>query len=140
MEFIVGASNRMLDLINDLLSYSRVNTTKIHVESVDVLRLLEEVLDGLQTSIQEKQAIIEVGDLPEDLQGDPTKLRQLFQNLLTNALKFSREDLQPLIRISCKQEVNQWRFLIQDNGIGIDPAYQKKIFLLFQRAPQFHKI
>ncbi|MEM7369657.1 MAG: ATP-binding protein [Bacteroidota bacterium] len=133
MEFVVGASNNMLNLINDILSFSRVNTTKIQIKKVNMNILTQEVVDELDMLVKEKDAIIELGPMPESIQADTTKIRQLLQNLLTNALKFVHEERQPIIRLSAEKGVEHWRFEVQDNGIGIKPSYQKKIFLLFQR-------
>lgn len=133
MEFVVGASNNMLNLINDILSFSRVNTTKIQLKEVNMNILAKEVVDELKMLIKEKDAEVEISSLPDDIQADSTKIRQLLQNLITNALKFVDEERPPRIRISARLIGDHWRFEVADNGIGIPPAYQKKIFLLFQR-------
>ena len=133
LHFIKSASSNMNQLINDLLMYSRVNNARVKIEEVDLRRLLEELTAEMQTSIDEKFARIEISALPPVLCGDPTKLRQLFQNLLTNALKFSKSNVRPHIRISAEERPASWRFTVRDNGIGINKEFHQRIFLLFKR-------
>ncbi len=134
MGFIVNSSKNMQGLINDLLSYSRVNTTKCHPTQVDLCMLIESLLHELRIVIDEKQAQINCDSLPSTLiTADRTKLRQIFQNLLTNALKFTSPGVPPVINIRTQETPTHWQFSIADNGIGIAPEFQEKIFLLFKR-------
>lgn len=133
MDFIIASGKNMRNLVNDLLSYSRVNTTGINLEEVDVSGLVNQLCIELTTIIEEKSAKIELDNLPTKIWADSTKLRQVFQNLVTNAVKFSNEENIPIIKISCQEEKKHWLFSVADNGIGIHPDFQERIFLLFKR-------
>ena len=130
IHYAVDGSNRMRILINSLLEYSRVNRIK-PFEKINANELVEDVLKNLGDHIQESKAIISVGILPE-IVGDPVLINQLFQNLISNAIKF-KGDKNPEIKISCKQEGNENIFALKDNGIGIKMEYANKIFVIFQR-------
>jgi light-regulated signal transduction histidine kinase (bacteriophytochrome) len=135
--FILESTERMRNLISGLLEYSRIGREKI-VEQVDCNEILTLVLDDLQTIIIEKKAIIESEKLPV-LNAHPSELKQLFQNLISNALKFSREDTPPVINISALKQENGWEFKIKDNGIGIEEKFFEKIFIIFQRLHNVHE-
>lgn len=132
------AASRMQTLIDDLLAYSRVGTRAVEPAAVDLAAELVTVLDDLDTRIQEAGAAVEVAALPT-LQADASQMRQLLQNLLTNALKFRSEDRPCRIRLSAQAlgegigPVERWEIRVQDNGIGFDPAYAERIFAPFQR-------
>ena len=136
-----NAAYRMRQLINDLLSYSRVTTKAKPFETVALTEVLEGVVSDLQIRIQESNATVEIGDLPQ-LDADAIQMRQLFQNLLSNALKFKKPDVDPVIKISAnerfvesenKESIKYWRIEIADNGIGFDNQYKDQIFTIFQR-------
>ncbi|MGE5403119.1 MAG: sensor histidine kinase [Ignavibacteriales bacterium] len=131
INYAVDGSIRMQTLIKDLLAYSRITTKARAFEMVDCNDILDEVLDDLKISIEENKATIKTGHLPV-ISADPTQFRQLLQNLLSNALKF-RTAKNPEIEIKTERGTNEWIFSITDNGIGIDPQYFSRIFLLFQR-------
>lgn len=143
-----SASQRMSLLIRDLLAYSRVSTQRESHRLVSLNRLVGEVIDTLSVAVEESKAQVEVGTLP-DLMGDPVQLGQLFQNLLGNALKFRRANVQPLIRVSSQSlPIEQApagllprlsglkqvaEITITDNGIGFDAQHAERIFHVFQR-------
>jgi PAS domain S-box-containing protein len=127
----VDGARRMQALINDLLTYSRAGRRHDDRQSVDMAALLERVLKSLEVGIAESGATITHDPLPT-IQGDPVGLGQLLQNLIGNALKFRGDD-PPRIHISASREDRAWRFAVRDNGIGIEPEYQERIFTLFQR-------
>jgi len=129
--FAVNGANRMQRLINDLLSYSRVNTRSQPFAAVDSQSILGQAIANLQPHIEETGAVVTNDDLPE-IKGDESQLLRLFQNLIENALKF-RGNESPRIHISAKKQKNTWLFSIKDNGMGIDPKYKDKIFVIFQR-------
>lgn len=133
LNFVIGASKNMEGLINDLLEYSRVNTKKISLTTFELKPLVKEILNELSLSVQEKKARFQLKDLPKEILADQTKFRRLLQNLVTNALKFSKQDKAARIMISAKEEADKWVFMVKDNGIGINEKYQNKIFLLFKR-------
>jgi PAS domain S-box-containing protein len=130
--YAVDGANRMKALINDLLAFSRVETRGQKQESLSLNSLVSTVLKDLEIAITENNAEIQVGELPE-VTGDRRQITQLFQNLISNALKFKHEERSPCIRISATRTDTAWQFAIEDNGIGIDPRYQERVFQIFQR-------
>lgn len=131
INFAVNGAMRMQSLIKDLLAYSRVTTKARPFEHTDCNEVLKEVLLDLKFTIEESKAVITSGNLPA-IMADPTQIRQLLQNLLSNSLKF-RTEKPPEISISAESRETEWLFKITDNGIGIDPQYFERIFMLFQR-------
>jgi PAS domain S-box-containing protein len=131
INYAVDGAVRMQTLINALLTYSRVGTTVQSYESIDCAVVLQDVLTNLQVTIAKNRAIITHDPLPE-VQGDRTQLIQLFQNLISNGIKFRREDT-PHIHIGVKRLADKWLFSIHDNGIGIEAQYTDRIFIIFQR-------
>ncbi len=129
--FIVSGSSRMQQLINDLLSFSRVSTRGKPLELTDTSSILGQTIVNLSTMIDENSAIITNDELPTVI-ADSTQLVQVFQNLIGKAIKFRREDL-PHIHISAHEKDGNWVFSIKDNGIGIEQEYFDKIFVIFQR-------
>ena len=132
INFAVDGAERMQRLIRELLEFSRVGRTDVEDENVDLTTVLEDVLEGLKFRLEESRGQIEVGDLPE-VPGNPTRLFQLFQNLLSNAIKFRSEERPPIVRLDAVSERNFWKFSVRDNGIGMDPAFSDRVFMLFQR-------
>lgn len=129
--FAVDGANRMQRLIQDLLAYSRVNTGGRQFEPTSMETVLHSALDNVVNAVKESQAIITHDPLPT-VTGDAKQLAQLFQNLLSNAIKFSGPQ-PPRIHISAKPADGQWLFFVRDHGIGIDPQYTDRIFVIFQR-------
>jgi light-regulated signal transduction histidine kinase (bacteriophytochrome) len=129
--FAVEGVHRMQQLINDLLSYSRIGRTDMKMERVDIQELLNQIVHQLQGRIAGIGAKVQYEKLPQ-VKAVPHQMDQLFRNLLENALKFRREE-KPLIRISAAREKNYWLFSVSDNGIGIEEEYRDKVFVLFQR-------
>ena len=118
-------------LINDLLAYSRVERKGRPFEPVDCERVISYVLTDLEASIEQTQATITSDALPV-VSGDIGQLTQVFENLLTNSIKF-HGDAPPRIHISAQRDGAWWRFSVRDNGIGIEPQYWERIFLIFER-------
>ncbi len=133
MDFVVSGTKNMQKLIMALLTFSRVNTTKRTISEVQLSQLFDWLLLDLKSNIEEKQANITINNMPKTIRGDQVKLKQLLQNLIANALKFVKEDVNPKIIIECVEKDAHWQFSVQDNGIGIEEEYQEKIFLLFKR-------
>lgn len=129
--FIEEAIERMNTLIRGLLDYSKLGRNK-ELKKVKVAETIREVLADLNTRIQAEEASFIVGPMPE-LTVYSVEFRLLFQNLISNALKFSRPGIPPQIVIISKNEGPHWRFSVQDNGIGIHKSHQEKIFTIFQR-------
>ena len=132
--FAVDGARRMQVLLNDLLLYSRVGTRGKTLEPTDCNQVLQEALGNLATTIEESGAEITPGPMPTVL-GDEVQLLQLFQNLLANSIKFHSQET-PRIRITATREGRHWLFAFRDNGIGIAPEHQERIFLIFQRLHQ----
>jgi PAS domain S-box-containing protein len=133
IHYAVDGAERMKALIMDLLEYSRVGTGKEGFGWVDTAGVMAEVGAVFREKIVAARAQVEIGELPV-VWGDKVQLTQLFQNLLSNALKYQREE-PPVIRIGAKAagEGEQCQFFVADNGIGIDPLFFEKIFIIFQR-------
>jgi signal transduction histidine kinase len=131
LDYMLNASERMKVLIKDLLDYSRIGREKESKE-VDCSQIVKEVVADLDKIIEDSGATIHASTLPV-LQAYPTELKLLFQNLISNAIKFRREGHPPAIDIGSVRENGQWKFFIQDNGIGIEPQYLDRIFIIFQR-------
>jgi light-regulated signal transduction histidine kinase (bacteriophytochrome) len=131
LNYLSQASDRMKTLIKDLLDYSRIGREKAAMP-VDCDELLEEVLADLGKSIRESEARIGFSGLPV-LYAYPTELKLLFQNLIANAIKFRHPDRPPEITVSAGQEGQAWKFVVADNGIGIEKQNLDRIFIIFQR-------
>ena len=132
IRFAVDGAIRMQALINALLSYSRVDTRGKPFVPCDTGVVIGHALENLKVAIAESGAVFECSSLPTVI-GDPVQLMQLFQNLLGNAIKFRSPDRPPEIRISALEDGDGWRFRVEDNGIGIDPQFFERIFVIFQR-------
>jgi len=131
IRFVVDAGKRMQSLINDLLEFSRVATRGSEIRRTDAETVLQDTLANLKGPIDHSSATITHDALPP-VMADPTQLQQVFQNLLSNAIKF-RNERSPVIHVSARRLDGMVQFAIQDNGIGIEPQYFEKIFVIFQR-------
>ena len=129
--YAVDGANRMQRLINDLLAYSRVGTRAKGFEPTDCTAVLDQALANLKAAIEKSGAVVTHDPLPT-VMADNLQLVQLFQNLIGNAIKFHVEK-PPRIHVSAEQKGNEWVFSVRDNGIGIDPQYAERIFVIFQR-------
>ena len=137
IDLIVKAAWRMKDLIDDLLSYSRVRTENQDFEPIECQIIVSEVLNNLQAEISESKASIIHSELPK-LMGDRTQIMQLFQNLISNAIKFHRPDEAPIVKISAElKDDREWVVGIHDNGIGIAAENFDRIFEIFQRLHSY---
>lgn len=137
LHFIIDATSRMQELIDALMSYSRLDLHDPPSEQVDLNCVIADVLSDLQTQIGESGAVIDAGTLPQ-LRVDRVLMAQLFQNLISNAIKFSgttesREGKPPTISISAQQRNGCWEISVSDNGIGIEDEFRQKVFDLFRR-------
>jgi PAS domain S-box-containing protein len=130
--FAVDGAVRMRKIIQDLLEYSRVGWQKYHFEKLDMNRLLTEVVGIYSNTIEQKKMVVSWNDLPE-ITGAKIPLQQLFQNLIGNAIKYQHPDTIPEITITATSFDEYWEFAVADNGIGIDPEYFDRIFVIFQR-------
>ncbi len=132
IQFAIDGAARMQTLISDLLQYSRAGTQRVVKQTVSSEELVRTALKNLEVTIAESHAEIVCGTLPT-VEADPTKVIQIFQNLIGNAIKFHKPGCPPVIKIGAELTENEWRFSVADNGIGFDTAYQERIYEIFQR-------
>ncbi|QSW98983.1 PAS domain-containing sensor histidine kinase [Haloterrigena alkaliphila] len=131
LEYAVDGAERMREMIAGLLEYSRIETQGDPFEPTDLETVVEDVLADLRLRIEESGADVRVDDLPR-VNGDDNQLRQLFQNLLSNAIEYSGDE-PPVIRIGAQRRGEGWEISVRDEGIGIEPDDQERIFEVFQR-------
>ncbi len=131
ISYAVQGVSLMQTLIDDVLAYSKVDMQAVEFQITDVETPLQRALSNLRGRITESGAVITQDPLPT-LMADKTQLMQLFQNLIANAIKF-RSDKPPKIHLSASQLEDNWLFSVKDNGIGIDPRFSERIFVIFQR-------
>ena len=132
LRYITEDAKHMYVLLEDILNYSRLNKAKPVAGAVDLNQTVRQAIRQLSGTMKEKRANVECRQLPT-VPGNETQLLQLFQNLLDNALKFNPSGTQPQVQITATEEAEHFRFCVQDNGIGIAPAMQAKIFAPFKR-------
>ncbi len=133
MSFIQEATTELSDLVEDLLNLSKINSMSLKRSQLDVNELINKVLQNLSYDIESKGAIIDLDININQIFADPIQTKQLFLNFISNALKFSKENAVPHIKIDAFEKTNEWYFRIQDNGIGIEPQFHSKIFNDFER-------
>jgi len=132
LERMQNAAGRMQTLINDLLKFSRVTTKAQPLVQVNLAEVVREVVDSLEAHIERTGGRVEVDDMPT-IDADPTQMRQLLQNLISNGLKFHKEEEPPVVRVHGKLIDNRCQITVEDNGIGFDEKYLDRIFTIFQR-------
>lgn len=132
----------MLKLINDLLQFSRVKRQGTVFTTVDLNEIAAQVLSDIEVQVRNSNAIIRVGRLPS-IMGDATQMRQLLQNLISNAVKFRRDGVDPEVHVYSEDSDDSngdapptCRLIVEDNGIGFDEQYSSRIFVPFQRLHQ----
>jgi PAS domain S-box-containing protein len=130
--FITDGTSRMQQMIQDLLTYSRVETQGHEFERTDSNAVLDQALSNLQVLIEENKAVVTNDPLPE-ITADRDQITSLFQNLIANAVKFHKPGVIPKIHVSARQDENNWTFSVADNGIGIDQKYEDRLFKIFSR-------
>jgi light-regulated signal transduction histidine kinase (bacteriophytochrome) len=132
LEYIIQGALRMEHLLRDLRGYAQASTSELEPsEDIDANAVLDKVLTGLQSAIDENCAIVTNKGLPK-IRFLEFQLEQLFQNLISNAIRYCSTDA-PQIQVAASLENNEWKFSVQDNGIGIDPQYKEQVFGLFKR-------
>lgn len=129
---IQRSAQRMRVLIKDLLVFSQIKKEQIKFTSVDLNNVIEEAIQNFELLIAEKGARIEVGQLPT-IGSDGRMMRQLFENMISNSLKYAKQDEAPVIKINCHRKSDGFELSFQDNGIGFDEKYLPQMFVLFQR-------
>jgi light-regulated signal transduction histidine kinase (bacteriophytochrome) len=132
LQRMLNAASRSQLLIDNLLTYSRVTSKAQPFIRVNLQEIVEGVLSDLEIRLEEVGGTVKVGTIPK-IDADPSQMRQLFQNLLGNALKFSREGVPPVVKVTSALEGDRVRIEVADNGIGFDEKYRDRIFEVFQR-------
>jgi PAS domain S-box-containing protein len=132
INFIVDGTRQMQQIIQDLLSYSRVQTSAQEFDLLDANKALDRALLNLHKTIEDQHALVTRDPLPQIL-ADGTQITQLFQNLIGNGLKFQETGNTPAIHVSAEKKGEFWQFSVQDNGIGMEPRFAERIFRIFQR-------
>ena len=138
LEKIAKASNRMQSLINDLLRFSRQTSAYEDFNCIPLNVLLHDVIGDLEVEIEKASAKFQIEDLPE-IWGVPSQVRQLFQNLVSNAVKFRNKEGQHLVKIYAEPVKGFHRIVVQDNGIGFDSRYADEIFMVFKRLHSYQE-
>jgi signal transduction histidine kinase len=132
INFMVDGVARMHDLLNDMLAYSRVtDAERKPFEMVDCNVVLQSALANLEASIKSSEAEVEAAPLPH-VYGDGVQIAQVFQNLISNSLKYRSAEA-PKVRVTVERNNDEWTFRVADNGMGIEPKYQDRIFGIFKR-------
>jgi PAS domain S-box-containing protein len=131
INFAVDGAKRMQNLINDLLSYSRVDSRGKVFESTNMEKVFEAAMDNLQVAIEDSKAEVTHEPLPTVV-ADEVQMVQIFQNMVANAIKFHDKEA-PRVHVSAELKENEWLFSVKDNGMGIEPQYFDRIFIIFQR-------
>jgi len=129
---MLNATERMQSLLAGLLDYSRVTTASEPFKEVDLSDVIGEVLSDLEVRIVKTGGEMHVEGLPV-ISADPTQMRQLFQNLIGNALKFHKEGEKPRVKVHCAAAGSAWQIMVEDNGIGFEERYLDRIFAPFQK-------
>ena len=137
--FIVDNVKRMDQLVESLLSYSRVTKNNRLIEPVNLSNLLEVVQLHLRKRIEETSVILRIGELPQTILANKIQLSQVFQNLISNAIKFRNTTIPAVIEIKGIELKDDWQFSVADNGIGIHPDFHEKIFELFRKLHTWQK-
>ncbi|MBI2400459.1 MAG: GAF domain-containing protein [Deltaproteobacteria bacterium] len=132
IEFALAGAGRMQRIIDDLLEFSRVSTKAKSFEPTDIGAVLSQALENLAAAVSETRASVSRGQMPV-VTADPVQLAQVFQNLIANAIKFRAAEKRPVVHVSAEEREDEWVFSVEDNGIGMNPAYREKIFEMFQR-------
>jgi len=131
IDFILTGVERMQALIDDLLAYSRAGRATLDPREVDVAALVEDLLRALRPELEARGVDVQVGTLPS-VRAEKSLLRQVIQNLISNAVKFS-DAAAPVVRVSSERVPGAWCFAVADNGPGVEPRYRERIFEMFQR-------
>lgn len=133
LDFVIQSAKRLLDTTSDLLRFSSFSQQKLNISTIQPESLIKEVLKNLEATINEKSASVEIGLMVDEIKVDEKMLFAVFQNLISNALKFVPKEVKPHIQIKYIPSDDVHQFLVVDNGIGIEKQYQQTIFGLFKR-------
>jgi signal transduction histidine kinase len=138
MGYVTEGTHRMQKMLDDLLHYSRMGRGETDTKSLDLNDTLFIVIHNLSATLRDTEASIIAENLPT-ISGNSTEMIQLFQNLIANSMKFRNQDITPIIKISVRERLNFYAFSFQDNGIGIKPEFQERVFKIFERLHARHE-
>lgn len=133
LDFMTNSSQRLFLLVEKILDFSHLNNQELQLVELDVNQLLAEVKSDLFEVIEKGECVIELQNLPMNLISDKRLLNSVFQNLVSNAIKFNTKDITTTVKISCEKNDRAFLFTVSDNGVGIDKEKQEKIFEMFSR-------
>lgn len=133
LEIIITSSGNMQVLIQDLLQYARINSQKVNFKTIELGQFLSRCIQDIHQDIRDSNGKVFTGDMPLTIVADEVKLRQLFQNLIRNGLKFIRKGVAPVVTIECSEKEREWVFSVSDNGIGIEVDQMERIFGIFTK-------
>jgi signal transduction histidine kinase len=133
MNFMRVAADKMAQLLDEMVDFARIGHTVVPPERVELKNLIEEVLGIVAGRITERGVTVTLGDLDVTLHGDRSRLAELWQNLLDNAVKFMGNQSEPCVEMGVERRTGEVVFYVRDNGIGIDPRYHAKVFGLFEK-------
>lgn len=136
---IIDSAQRMNSLVHGLLDYSRITAAAKPMQPIDINIILKKVLSDLGATIDESKAEVIIFNMPKVV-CDELQIRQLFQNLISNSIKFRKQGERPVIKILAEKNNTHWNFAVEDNGIGVDMRYKEKVFEIFTRLPNHEKI
>ena len=139
VDYITTSTRNMENMISDLLAYAKIGTQESRFERVAFQSLLKEAQINLFTPILESRAVITTENLPATIYCVPSRIKQLLQNLISNGIKFQEKGSAPQICINGEEHPEHWKIIVQDNGLGIKPDFQDKIFLLFRKLHSKHQ-
>ncbi len=138
LEFIISGVSDMSQLIEGLLEYARVNSESAEKEHLNPNEIINTVLDSIQQVIRESNAVITVESMPPQIYANPVQLKQVFLNLINNAIKFRKSDTAPRILLRSQENEKSWQFCVSDNGQGIREDFHDTIFMLFRKLHSRH--
>lgn len=132
IQYVINGTERMKILCNNLVEYSRVGTQKAPFHQVSMKEVVDKALQNLQATINEQRAEVNVSSELPTIYGDQSQLIRLMQNLIGNAVKYRKKDVVPIVNIDVEESDRGFIFSIQDNGIGMDPKFKERVFMIFQ--------
>jgi light-regulated signal transduction histidine kinase (bacteriophytochrome) len=132
LQNMINASSRMSSMVSDLLAFSQVDRKLLNVKRVDLSLTLKKAVSTYRLTIAEKKAEIDFDQLPV-IEADEQMIQRLFENILSNGLKYCKDDVAPVLQVRCKDEGNALILTFEDNGIGFEEAFSSRIFGIFQR-------
>lgn len=139
INFSIEGANKMKAIINDLMLYSRAGKFDKDLEVVELDKVMGDIQSLLRRKLNDLNATLDIEKMPV-IKGYYGPIRQVFQNLISNSLKYSRNEVPPQIKVGYLEKKDEWEFFVQDNGIGIEEEYYDKIFVIFKRLHRYNEV